>query len=265
MVRLFDGVDDYVKLAASSAIDAITAPITIAAIIRRTGTGASFGGNVCALATSADVNQPMQLRFTTADVLRWVGASNSDGPTLASLAWMFVCVRKATGTVAPRFSHMIYNAAATVTHTAGASTSGNGSAMGAGGFVWLGAGAGGATQLCALKIHSLAIWDVRLEDVSVEWLPWFPGLHWFAPPGNATVPGVAPKAMWMLDQAATGQKVRDITGNGSDENTLVGTSALSLPAPAISYGAEPIYVTRGVPAAAAAGRGSLSLLGAGPA
>lgn len=157
------------------------------------------------------------------------GASVITAPTITGavadglvlLAW-----GKATGTVAPRFHRM--SAAGSWLHENGATTFGN--ATSHGNNVVLGAGASGAgANPYSGDIAWAAIWDRNLTDAEVEAL------------GTSLLAWLSsnPVGFWILDQSATAQKVRDLTGNGADEGALTLTSVSSLSVPWLSYGASP--------------------------
>ena len=63
---------------------------------------------------------------------------------------------------------------------------------------------------------------------------------------------VQPKGLWVLDQAATTQKVPDWTGGGANESALVGTTVGTSSVPGFSYGWPPRFALAASAAAAAA-------------
>lgn len=158
-------------------------------------------------------------------------STESYGVTGLSLnTWYFVAVSKATGTVTPRFH--IYNFATnTWIHENGTQTCINSGVPVTSNFI-------GQTPTPGKfydgDIAVEAVWDIVLTDAQIESLP-FNLQAWYAP--------VAPRGMWILDQQAVGQKVRDITGAHADESSITGTAVSTNSVPIWLPGSVAVYVT----------------------
>lgn len=158
----------------------------------------------------------------------WTGAASASSTftVLVSEGWVLVGVTKATGTVVPRFHKYVFSTD-TWTHTDSATSIANAAVPGGG--CKLGAKAGPGDFFDG-DLAGAAVWDIVLADTQVEALP-FGLLPWFAP--------ATPKALWLLDQSAVGQKVLDLTGNGSDETAITGTAVSTGSVPVFNIGVGP--------------------------
>lgn len=242
MARTFNGSGN--KISCTQGATNIAAPMTVAAIVKR-----SSDGTTDDWWTAGNSNWAVTIRST--NKLSYVGPTQVDAPTITPVAadnWQLVAINKATGAANPRFHQYKYSSNAWV-HENGASTSADPTA---------GSGAcniGGGTGNFGGDIAIVGVWNVELSDAQVEALA-FTLPQWFQTP---------PKALWLLDQDPTTQKVIDLTGNGSNESALTGTTVSTNSVPLFSYGGRS---TKALIQPAAGGGGAsgprdLLLMGAG--
>jgi hypothetical protein len=191
-------------------------------------------------------------RLNTSNQIEYsIGTGSSHGTTTAVAAdgWMLLAASKNTGTVAARLHKYKFSTNAWV-HEDGTATLANPGTPTAN--AWIGSSPASYDGDIAI----VGVWNAVLSDAQVEALP-FSLASWFQ---------VTPKGIWLLDQQATAQKVRDLTGNGANESALTGSTVSTSSVPIFSYGTPIIKVER-QPAAAGGGGANaprdLLLLGAG--
>jgi len=227
-------------------------PVSLAALVRKTtdsqnevifragsGAGASWFLNLRGSDNKMEFsNQTTQIQATTLTL------TVADG-------WSLVGVSKATGTATPRF-HKYVISSNTWTHDNAAGTIADPTTPGTNAFI----GSSGASSGFDGDIAVAGVWNVVLTDAQYETLPF----------SLAAWRQIDPKGLWLLDQQATGQKVRDLTGNGANESSLTGPSVATTSVPLFSYGA-PMPRVQIQPAAVGGGGANsprdLLLLGAG--
>lgn len=76
-------------------------------------------------------------------------------------------------------------------------------------------------------------WGAELTDTQIEAAGYERLAHWQQTPAG----------MWVLDQSAVGQKIKDLTGNGADESSISGTSVSAVSVVGFNYGDTPGIVT----------------------
>jgi hypothetical protein len=160
-----------------------------------------------------------------------------------------VAISKAAGTTAPRFHK--YKVSTNVwTHENAGATIADPTTPSQGPTI------GGIAANANIELGVVGLWNVVLSDAQIEALP-FSLSSWRQ---------IGPSAMWLFDQQAIAQKIRDMSGGGANEATLTGTSVSTSSVPLLSYGA-PMGRVQIQPAAVggggAAGPRDLLLLGAG--
>jgi hypothetical protein len=220
MARTFNGTSDKIDLALG-AVPAL-ATTTIAAICRRTTAAvdaAIFSNNVAAGWTLYVINSGAGANANKLAIHN--GTTDVQGPTLVTADdWCLIAVTKATGTTTPRFHKYVYSTD-TWTHVDASGTLANSGAASTSNRIGDDGG-----DFFKGDIASVGIWDAQLVDAQVESLAsslpaWFQA---------------QPKALWLLDQSATTQKVVDIAGGGANESALTGTTVATGSVPVFSYG-----------------------------
>ncbi len=202
-------------------------PGTVAAILRRTTDstlqviyyGSNSGGGANRLQMAWLVGNTLQIRNDAASV-------NSTYTVVSADGWVLIAVSKATGTATPRMHKYVY-ATDTWTHENASGTLANSGAMTGNSYI------GRYTAVDFGFIGDIAVaakWSVVLGDTQVEALP-FSLMAWFQS---------QPDGLWVLDQAATTQKVLDLSGGGANESALAGTSVATTSVPVFGYGSEVI-------------------------
>jgi hypothetical protein len=221
MARFFDGSDDAVTLAVGG-LNFAFGPATVAAICRKDGdTGthtlvwAGVSGTSARWGLFIAGTQPkMRIGLTEVGVGAGLTVSAADG-------WVLLAATHPSGGTV-RF-HKYRFSDATWTHL-DAGTSSNGSAPATSAFL-------GATSVPSNffggDLGIAAAWNVVLSDAETKLLPFTLG----------TWRRHNPKGLWLLDQAATTQKILDLTGNGANETALTGTAASASSVPTLSRGA----------------------------
>lgn len=150
------------------------------------------------------------------------GSSVAVGVTaLTAGNWYLAAATKATGTVAPRY-HIYDYAAATWVHENSAATEANSS-------VPITAGKIGCSPASNLfwngDVAAVGVWNIVLSDTEVQNLLLF-------------LPQVS-KALWRLNQDVTTENVNDLSGNGADQNAIVGTSITAVVQPVGMFNLAP--------------------------
>jgi hypothetical protein len=143
--------------------------------------------------------------------------------TTSSDGWVLLAVSKPAGSSTVRFHRYKYSTNAFVhENMSGTCTDATGNAAV---YVELFGDLGGSGDWFGGDAAIAAAWGRALSDAEIESLP-FTLQSWYAS---------APAGLWLLDQAATSQKVADLTGNGADESVLTGTSIASSSVPVFNY------------------------------
>lgn len=231
--RTFNGTSDVIKAAlTSSPIATLTAPATWAGVIRKNAD--AVNGVIARLNDSTGAAFYGGLQFNSSNFLRFFGASataSSAFTVTSAEGWILVAGSKASGTVKPRFHKL---SAGTWTHSDGDVAATDVGSVGSAGLLWF--GANGSPIWLNGDIAAVAVWNSVLTDGQVETL----GVsfrQWLA---------LQPTGMWMFDQASTATTVTDVTGNGTDQTAIAGTSIA---------GTQPAVPVYGQPGPAATGVG----------
>ena len=219
MPRLFDGVNDWVKLSLGQCNVTFG---TMAAMVRRNADGVlhSLWNTVDSTGQTR-----LSLALSAGNEIRW-GSDPPGGsalsPTIRVVAadgWSLVVVGKATGTATPRF-HRYKFSTGVWTHENASGTVGNANAV-PGGNLELGANSNGASTFLNGDMEVVGCWGRVLSDQEVENLA-------FGLPGWLSA---APNGLWLLDQSLTTQKIIDWTVGGANESVLTGTAVGTVNAP----------------------------------
>src|SRR5262245_25620629 len=159
----------------------------------------------------------------------WVmndGATGSDsGITISTGVWYLCVVRKATGTIAPRFS--VYNL-----NTPGWSHAAGGSSL----VNWTAPGAGGNVQF-SFQDNAGDIFDGRVAARGLwsNTLPWTADASGDTAIQNAGLEKAAynwaaqnPSAWWLFNQPSTSVPVDDLSATGTaDQSSITGTTVIN--------------------------------------
>lgn len=206
-------------------------PATVAAIVRWS-TPTNFANVVYGgTATSGASRWGFGINTAATFNLRCGNSTTNSSAAVATTGeWNMIAVSKATGTATPRFHSYRYSTDG-LTQEDGGGTLGNSGTPAT--SVYLGSpsanfGFNGDYAVAAY-------WNVVLTDAQVQLLS-YDLANWFA--------AATPKAMWVLDQGATGTKVLDITGGGANESSLAGSSVSTNAVPVWNIGAGPIAVQK---------------------
>jgi hypothetical protein len=244
MARTFNGSTDKVTVAKASAGIAL-GPFTIAAIVKKTDNGAVdsaiLGGDAADPAWSFYINNSSG--GANADYMAFynhtVPAYDPGTATKVVTAdgWVCIGVSKATGSVVPRWHRYAYSVGTWLHLDSGVSQA-NPPAPTTSLFI----GEDGSGSFFKGDIAAIGVWPAVLTDQQFEALA-YDLMAWWQ---------VSPIGLWLLDQSATGQKIRDLTGLGANESAISGTAVGTSSVPVFSYGAPVLGPPRGVQAAAAA-------------
>ncbi len=230
MARTFDGVDDRCLVAIGAMTHAF-GPGTMAAIVKK-----SSDGTVDTIMLPGVAASPRYgMRFSSTNVLEYIYSSTVvSAPAgidtcLVADGWLLVAVTKASGTVAVRFHRYEFatgvwqhaNSAGTAPNSTPPATSINFGTDHAGNNPYAG------------DMEITGGWNVVLSDAQIESLP-FNLSYWQL---------LSPKGLWLFDQASTGQKVLDVSGNGANESSLTGTVVSSSSVPIFSRGHKIRYIS----------------------
>ncbi len=226
MARTFDGVNDVIEFGLGALN--VASPVTCAAIIRKTRVDAS--GTFMAIFYVAPVagTPGYGIGINAADnqlaYIRDNSNTRSAAVTITTAeSWVFVAIVK-TAAAAPRFHKYVYSTNAWTQDTTGVTTDHTTPGVTAiptiGAYVSLANDYEGDAAV-------VGSWDRALSDSEIMALP-HNLLAWRT---------AAPKGLWVLDQSVTTQKVPDQSGNGSNENSITGTSIATSSSPGPStYG-----------------------------
>lgn len=208
---------------------------TFAAIVRRGATGAWH--NVLALHTSGGTAQ-LALEFTDTNVLAYGNASvNGLGTTTftSTTTWYLIIAHKATGTATPRFH--IYNFTTdSWVHEDAAASIGNGGSVSGGTARF---GEWGGVDDYSGEIAVAGCWS--------NTVPFATDAAWEAAGLHISLRGwdaANPSALWVLDQATTGQALGDRTGGGANQSSQAGNTVGTGSVPIFNYGDGPWLVIR---------------------
>lgn len=208
-VRTFDGVDDRISLAIGS-LGFAFGPGTLAAIVRASSDTGTIR-TVFKAGSGAATRHDLQLKNTNALSLR-LDAAIVDAPTITVTAadgWCLIVARKASGSVAPRFTRYKFSTGDVVHED------GSGPAINSGvpaNNAYLGAAGSIAGSWFAGDIGIAGVWNTVLLDAEAESLK-----------TQAAWTSLAPIARWELDQASVGTAVQDTVGS-ADQTAITGTS-----------------------------------------
>lgn len=233
MARAFTSAgSDLIDLSIGAA--AITAPITILAICRRGGANDTADNAIVEMLTSGGSNaRGLGLMDGDSSIAAFIGSTQRVATAMTltrAMGWGQVGWTKATGTVAPRIHKYLYGTN-THSHANATTTAANGTAA-TGGTLRLGSFQTGDGIFLDGDIAIVGIWNRVLSDAEVENLP-FSLTAWLAS---------APSWLVVLDQDAVAQKVRDLTGGGSNETARTGTAVTAQSVPVFTYGAPVLPV-----------------------
>lgn len=197
---------------------------TIAVVFKLRGGGPSY-----LWATEPASLYRMGLQSTVVGVRLYVtGIGSALGPTItAADGWCLLIVSKATGNVIPRF-HLYKYAAASWAHSNGDTSLPNptGTAIRVAIGTW-----GGNSDGVPCSIAAAAVWNRTMADAEAETIP-LSLKSWIQ-----TSP--APVGMWVLDQESIATSVEDWTGNGANQNAILGTEVTpDAPPPALVYNGQ---------------------------
>jgi hypothetical protein len=227
VARLFDGVDDKVTCSVGG-LSAVTLASTWVAVLRR---GANADGDVLSIADGSAALAANLVAFADGTLAYYgngVGLAISDLTVTTSSGWVLIAVSKPTGTEAPTWRRYVYSTD-TWTHETDDETVADGTAPGGSGTVRIGASYD-ATSFFNGEIAAAAIYNRILTQAEIENLAHSLG-GWR---------DAGPAAMWVLDQSATSQAVKDWVG-AANQTALTGTSVATASSP-IGYG-EPFIQT----------------------
>ncbi len=218
MARTFNGTSDSITL---GQVPQITAASSLAAIMRIT---ASDGVTKTILQIGG--NGSFSLKRSSGNFLGW---STNNGTALigtttinAASGWRFIAGTRAAGTSTPRL-HIYDYQARTWVHENASSTVGN---ISTNTQVTFGVNNVGS-QFFVGDIAVGGTWSTALTDDQVEPLA-FSLAPWYS---------YSCKGLWVLDQAATGTKVWDLTGGGAKETGISGTTVSTAAVPVWNRGA----------------------------
>lgn len=229
MARNFDGTADHIIVSAGALVGMTFG--AFACIIRRGATGAWHG--LVGIEDGGGAAK-MNLEITDANVLNYNvdGGGGASGSTTitSTTTWYFVAADKATGTATPRF-HIYNYSNNTWTHENAGGTQGNTAAT----IAQARLGRWQTVDDYNGDMAIAGIWENK-TFTDAQWeamgLP-FSLAHWHA---------AQPTAFWVLDQQATGQSVRDLTGGGANQTGISGTSVATNSVPVFSYGEGDISI-----------------------
>lgn len=219
--RTFNGTSDQITTSLGS-LGFQFGPGTIAALLLMPAANSAVRWAVFAGADSGTPRYGLGLSAANAPAFRCRGNQINAPSTVTLGEWYLLAATKATGTVAPRF-HTYRYSNNTFNHENAVATSADSTAPTTNGFL----GGENSAVFWNSDLAVAAVWDIVLTDSQCESLP-FNLSAWYAPKN--------PVAMWLLDQAAVGMKVLDITGNHADESAISGTSVSANSVPIWSPG-----------------------------
>lgn len=179
-----------------------------------------------------DLNNSGVMRFN-------LGGSNISSTFTVTSAdgWVLVAAGKDTGTTAVTMHKYVFSTNAWTHETKGNLADNAGVALGANPRVVLGDFNGTGGNPFNGDIAAIASVRRKLQQAEIEQLP-FSLTAWYA---------LGPLGMWVLDQADIAQSVIDLTGNGADQISTVGTSVADSSVPILGYGDSPALVLDAIP------------------
>jgi hypothetical protein len=204
MAITFDGSNDEIRVAVGACN--ITGAISMAAILRNTGTG--YAGIIGTHTTGGSAVASLEIEDSAGgSTIDYNG--NAEDTAVERNEWVLIAISKAAGTTIIRRHKYRYSTNVWL-HEDSTGTVAN-AASAAGGTVRFGEWQD--VDDFAGQLECAAIWDRELTDAEVENLP-FTFAAWLAS---------APKGLWLFDQSATAQDVMDWTGGGANESGTGGT------------------------------------------
>ena len=236
-VREFDGTDDDIHTGVGG-LSGFTHG-TVAAIAKR-ASGSSGAQTIFATHNSGGTGQ-LQFVFNAGN-LGWWGENSGEFLQTTHVAdtevWYLVVVRKASGNATPRYSVYDYSSD-TWSHGNFTGDIVDSTAPGAGGTIRF--SYGGIGERLEGRIAARAAWSNDLPwaangtgDTQIE----AAGLETSIDNWSA----VSPDALWAFNQAAVGDGVSDLTGNGADETSVTGTTVITNDIPSgFSFGGTPDF------------------------
>lgn len=228
MPRTFDGTDDQIYT------DVVTETnITFgafASILRCTSFAAT---RAWMRFVSAGFTNQGGVFFNTSGQVGYSNTASAPVGTTSLLVneWYCVVGSKTTGTTTPRVHIYRYSNNTWVHENTGAAIS-NMPAVGISGF--LSHGGRVADQFMPGEIAIDAIWGRDLSDAECELLP-FSLRNWIS---------LVPAGLWIYDQADIAQPVSDLTGGGSNQISVIGTTVSTTSVPLFTYSGNPWLVIR---------------------
>lgn len=222
--RTFNGTSDYIRFT-GSLLTSLTNPSTYVALVNKATDGINHVP--LRIANSAGNTVYGGIQINTSNVLRNFGASgtaSSSFTVLSSEGWVLIVTSKASGTATPRF-HKMPVSSGVWTHSNGDIAVSNVGSPGSGGVAHIGRNDGSSWMngdVAAAAVYSRALTDAETEQLALSYRQWL---------------RLAPAAMWVLDQASTATTVPDLSGNGSNQLSITGTSVSSSPPVTPLYGA----------------------------
>lgn len=225
MARTFNGTTDNIRTAISTSA-AINALATFLCVVKRNSTG--WNGLIVSHDLGGTGNISLEITDNAGgNHLNYGNSSFTANSNLANVVnadnWCLVGASKATGNVAPRFHRYKYDTDAWI-HETGSGNVTDGSASPTSGTYRLGQWQ--TTDFLNGDMAIAAVWNRALADAEIELLP-FSLTAWYAS---------APVALWVLDQAATTMTMNDLTGGGSNQSAITGTTVSTNSVPVFNFG-----------------------------
>jgi hypothetical protein len=165
----------------------------------------------------------------------WNGAvdSNSTFTVSASEGWVLLAATKTSGTTTVRLHKYVYSTNTWTHQNTAAGTSADQATSGTmNASIGSSLASGTVSGSFDGDIAVVGKWNVVLADNQLESLSTSLNAWWQAPPA----------VLFTLDQSATGQLVRDLTGGGANQSAIVGTTVSTSSLPVFSYGWFPTLV-----------------------
>src|SRR5688572_9290627 len=225
MARTFSGSSLDLSIGGLSGIDG--GAITLVAVVRLTSdTGGVIDIRDSGGASIAELNAAGDYYYAT----RGAGEFVSLLPALTADGWHIIAVTKADGQQTPRGHKYVYATGAWTHTNAGGTVRDSTTTAGVSGSVRLGRIFG---DFLSGDLAAVAVWDRVLTDAELE-QPSHTLTAWHS---------AAPAALWVLDQASTGQAVMDATGGGANQIAISGTTVSTSSVPGLGYGAQAMAAT----------------------
>jgi hypothetical protein len=188
-------------------------PMTIAAVVRNLDAG--HDANIINSGGTTGTTRWNLGMVTGSGLIKTFNGTSTQNSTTAAATpneWTLIAVTKASGTVAPRY-HAYRYITGTWIHEDGAALADSTAAVSP---ILLASYAASGSEFKGDMLMG-GVWNVVMTDSQIESLgSTFDYLLW------STAAGVAPKALWQLNQDVT-TSVLDLTGNGADQTAIAGT------------------------------------------